>query len=161
MGRAAPLLTALLAAQVLDAAMVAAIAGRDLVVTAPAYRLRVAREACALAIELRDPAGRWRRACRDGGQPEFALMVSGRAHTLARAPARVRHVVAPGRVTIGIATVLTAERPAVARIHLVCVEAGILVHFRLDAGPWRSWPVGRRTARVPSGCGSRRQSGRM
>jgi len=57
MSRLAAVLTALFAAQMLDAAVVTAIEGRDLVVTAPGYRLRVARFACELDLELRDAAG--------------------------------------------------------------------------------------------------------
>ncbi|MFW6163254.1 MAG: hypothetical protein ACODAJ_10845, partial [Planctomycetota bacterium] len=113
--------------------MVEAIEGRDLLVAAPAYRLRVARDTCRLALELRDPAGRWHPVCREDGPAAFALMTSARAHTSARAPARVRHVAEQDRVVVGIATVLAADRPVAARIHLVCVEAGLLVGFALDA----------------------------
>ena len=145
MSRLAALLTALFAAQMLDAAVVTAIEGRDLVVTAPGYRLRVNRDACALDLELRDGQGRWRRVSRRHGQPEFAILRGGQVASSAGAQARVRHERRGEAVAIGLTTVLAADRPVIARLDLLCLDRGILIRYALDGAPADAvtWPLPR------------------
>ena len=145
MARLAALLTALFAAQVLDAAMVTAIEGRDLVVTAPTYRLRVARFACELDLELRDGQGRWRRVSRRHGQPELAIVRASQAASSAGAQARVRHEKRGEAVAIGLTTILAADRPVIARLDLLCLDRGILIRYALEGAPADAvtWPLPR------------------
>ncbi|MFP4058010.1 MAG: hypothetical protein ACLF0G_14170 [Candidatus Brocadiia bacterium] len=138
-GRWVALAVAVLAASA-GARPSASVRGGRLVVTAPRYRLTMRLGVCSLRLELRDGARRWRPVSAERSLVRFALADEAGVHTTGRDPARVRYAASGDAVLAGMAMPLGME--AAAQVHLVCVDEGVLVGFKLlgtgdaDARVW-------------------------
>ncbi|MGD0092125.1 MAG: hypothetical protein ABSE73_19600 [Planctomycetota bacterium] len=114
-----------------SAATTAGVEPGTLTVTAPEYRLRFGRDSFSLRIELRDSGGHWRSVTREHTEPEFAFVDAAGVHSSAGGQALVRHEAAGGRVAVGVTLLLSTAPPAVARLHFICVDEGVLIRFSL------------------------------
>jgi len=100
-----------------------------LTVTAPAYRAVFHRSWCDVQIELRDGRGHWRPILKPKTSAEFALVDAQGVHSSHWAPARLQQRSVGDAVVVGLCTVLSTSRPALARAHFLCTDDGMLVRF--------------------------------